>query len=92
MSLHNNSKKPWSLWQQRLHKELKRTKTLLPAGSSLLISVSGGQDSIAMLQLISDLQRLYKWKLHVWHGDHGWHEKSKIIAVELEQWCKKEQI
>ncbi len=92
MSLHTNSKKPWSLWHKRLHKELKRKNNLLPAGSSLLISVSGGQDSIVLLQLIIDLQRLYKWKLHVWHGDHGWHENSKKIADELEQWCKNKQI
>ncbi len=92
MSLLTNIEQPWSLWHQRLHKDLKRKKNLLPAGSSLLISVSGGQDSMALLQLILDLQRLYKWKIHVWHGDHGWHKKSKLIADELEQWCKNKKI
>ncbi len=92
MSLLTNIEQPWSLWHQRLHKDLKRKKNLLPAGSSLLISVSGGQDSMALLQLILDLQRLYKWKIHVWHGDHGWHKKSKLIADELEQWCKNKNI
>ncbi len=92
MSLDTNKKKPWSLWHRRLHKALKRKSNLLPAGSSLLISVSGGQDSIALLELICDLQRLHKWKLHVWHGDHGWHENSKKIADELEQWCKDKKI
>ncbi len=45
-------------------------------------------ESMAMLRLILDLQRIYKWKIHVWHGDHGWHQNSEHISNEIERWCK----
>ncbi len=47
---------------------------------------------MAMLKLIIDLQRLYKWKLTVWHGDHGWHKGSGQIATELRAWCVQRNI
>ncbi|AAQ00855.1 MULTISPECIES: tRNA lysidine(34) synthetase TilS [Prochlorococcus] len=84
--------KPWTKWHERLHKSLKSKSNLLPYGSSLLISVSGGQDSMALLKLILDLQRIYEWKVHVWHGDHGWHNQSRQIAEELEEWCKCQKL
>lgn len=42
---------------------------------------------MALLKLMIDLQRLHKWKLHIWHGDHGWHNQSGCIAKELKDWC-----
>ena len=92
MSLLNEHKKPWSKWHERLHKTLKSQSNLLPFGSSLLLAVSGGQDSMVLLKLILDLKRIYEWKLHIWHGDHGWHENSKQISLELEQWCIDKKI
>ena len=75
MTLPIDSSKNWSKWHERLHKALKNKGNLLPSESSILLSISGGQDSMALLQLILDLKRMYKWNIHVWHGDHGWHEK-----------------
>ncbi len=76
----------------RLHKRLKQHKSLLPSNSTLLLAISGGQDSMALLKLINDLKRLYKWQIEVWHGDHQWHPKSKKIEEELKLWCLKMQI
>ncbi|WP_320666771.1 tRNA lysidine(34) synthetase TilS [Prochlorococcus sp. MIT 1307] len=87
-----SNSKPWTPWHLRLHKKLITKKNLIPDGSSLLIAVSGGQDSMALLQLIVDLQRLHKWKLYVWHGDHGWHQKSGDIAKELKSWCEEKNL
>ena len=87
MKLSNKNEKDWSHWHDRLHKKLLSNKTLLPKHSALLISLSGGQDSMAMVKLIIDLGRIYSWKLHIWHGNHGWHKKSCQIAKELESWC-----
>ena len=84
--------KPWTPWHLRLHKQLLWNKNLLPSGASLLLAVSGGQDSMALLKLLLDLQRLYKWKLHVWHGNHGWHKQSTQTAKELERWCKERNL
>ena len=76
----------------RLHKRLKQNKSLLPSNSTLLLAISGGQDSMALLQLINDLKRLYKWQIEIWHGDHQWHSKSENIKEELKLWCLNRQI
>ena len=76
----------------RLHKRLKQNKSLLPSKATLLLAISGGQDSMALLKLIIDLRRLYKWEVEVWHGDHQWHNKSKKIEEELKLWCFHQQI
>ncbi|MEB3172831.1 MAG: tRNA lysidine(34) synthetase TilS [Cyanobacteriota bacterium] len=62
---------------------------LLPQGSALLLAVSGGQDSMALLGLLLGLQRLHGWRLVLWHGDHGWRDDSPQQAAELARWCKQ---
>ena len=47
---------------------------------------------MVLLKLIFDLQRLHQWKLHVWHGDHSWHNESGYIAKELKDWCHKRNL
>ena len=42
------TQKNWSSWHHKLHKEIITKKTLIPKGSNILISVSGGQDSMAL--------------------------------------------
>ena len=76
----------------RLHKRLKQNKSLLPNNSTLLLSISGGQDSMALLKLIIDLRRLHKWQIEIWHGDHQWHTSSDKIKKELKLWCLNNQI
>ncbi len=88
-------KKPpnhWSKWHNRLHNHLKANPSLLPSGKPLLISLSGGQDSMALTGLLLDLQKLHKWKLYVWHGDHNWHNKSSTFAKEIKEWCKEKHL
>ena len=78
---------PWTPWHDRLHRQLLRQPDLLPKKACLLLAVSGGQDSIALLVLLNDLVRLHHWDLLVWHGDHSWHAGSTAIAQELTEWC-----
>ena len=82
----------WTEWHHRLHKKLSKAKDLIPEGSCLLLSVSGGQDSMALTKLCIDLQRIYQWELNIWHGDHGWHKESGLIAKELKIWCEKRNL
>ena len=56
------------------------------------MSVSGGQDSMALLTLINDLKKLHNWSISVWHGDHQWHEKSSLYALELKDYCEDKNI
>ena len=87
MSQSAKKERSWSKWHMRLHKRLKQNKSLLPSNSTLLLAISGGQDSMALLKLMTDLKRLYKWHIEVWHGDHQWHDKSEKIEKELKLWC-----
>ncbi|WP_320663644.1 tRNA lysidine(34) synthetase TilS [Prochlorococcus sp. MIT 1223] len=92
MSRYQKIQMPWTTWHHRLHNKLEKDIDLLPKGSCLLLSVSGGQDSMVLVKLLLDLQRLHKWELNVWHGDHGWHQESSSIAKELKDWCEKEKL
>ena len=83
MSEKKFTQKNWSSLHHQLHKEILSKKILIPKGSDILISVSGGQDSMALLTLINDLKKLHNWSISVWHGDHQWHEKSSIYALSL---------
>ena len=92
MSQSSKNGRSWSKWHLRLHKRLKQNKSLLPSHSTLLLAISGGQDSMALLKLVIDLKRLYKWKVEIWHGNHQWHAKSEKIEKELRLWCLNNEI
>jgi len=78
----------WSGAHHRLHRHLRRHPELLPAGAPLLLAISGGQDSMAMLGLLRDLQPLHGWILRLWHGDHGWRAEGSRQAEELAAWAR----
>jgi len=88
----NFTQKNWSSWHHLLHREFLSKETLIPKGSNILISVSGGQDSMALLTLIDDLKNIHNWSISVWHGDHQWHEKSSLFALELKSYCEGKNI
>ena len=92
MSNKNSTQKNWTSWHHVLHKEILGNKTLIPDGANLLIAVSGGQDSMALLNLINDMKKQHNWVVNVWHGDHQWHEKSEKYALELKSYCNKKNI
>jgi len=92
MSQYSKNDRSWSKWHMRLHKRLKQNQSLLPSKATLLLAISGGQDSMALLKLILDLKRLYKWQVEIWHGDHQWHAQSERIEDELKLWCKVNKI
>uniref|UniRef100_UPI000471D691 tRNA lysidine(34) synthetase TilS n=1 Tax=Candidatus Synechococcus spongiarum TaxID=431041 RepID=UPI000471D691 len=77
----------WSRWHHRLHKSLLTSPDLLPSGASLLVAVSGGQDSLCLLRLLQDLQRLHHWSLQVFHGDHRWRPDSGANAAHVQSLC-----
>ena len=62
---------PWTTLHSQLHQIL-IDRQLLPVGSSIVIAVSGGQDSLCLGQLLRDLQSRWQWKLYIGHCDHGW--------------------
>ncbi len=86
------SKNNWTNWHHKFHKQFLHDEEFIPNGSNLLIAVSGGQDSMAMLTLIDDIKNQHDWKINVWHGDHQWHKDSSLFANQLENYCKKKGI
>ena len=80
----------WSPDHLRLHRLLRRRAALLPAEATLVLAVSGGQDSMALVALLQDLRRLYHWRLELWHGDHGWRLESASQAAALEAWADQQ--
>ncbi len=82
--------RPWGRDQTRLHRHLLRHPDLLPAGGSLLLAVSGGQDSMALTTLLLDLHHVHGWRLQLWHGDHGWRPDAAGQARELLSWARRQ--
>ena len=82
----------WSPYHLRLHRWLLHRADLLPDGAGLLLSVSGGQDSMALLGLLMDLRRLHHWQLQLWHGNHQLRPDSTEQAQELEAWARQQEL
>jgi tRNA(Ile)-lysidine synthase len=92
MSNKNSIQKNWTSWHHLLQKQILGNRTLIPDGANLLIAVSGGQDSMTLLNLINDMKTQHNWFVNVWHGDHQWHEKSETYALDLQSYCNKKNI
>jgi tRNA(Ile)-lysidine synthase len=57
----------------------------LPRGCRVLIAVSGGGDSIALLDLLAAAQSQHGLELIVAHVDHGIHPESGTVATSVER-------
>lgn len=79
----------WGLVHARLHQCL-RQHQWLPAQASILIGVSGGQDSLCLLRLLLDLQPHWHWQLQVVHCNHGWRSdaqaNTEFVQTLSEAW------
>lgn len=81
----------WTLLHAHLHRTL-RQRQLLPKGSRSLVAVSGGQDSLCLMQLLLDLQPKWQWKLAIVHCNHRWRDDSTANAKYVEQLASSWQI
>ena len=45
---------------------------------------------MALLGLARDLVRHHHWTVHIWHGNHGWHQDAQRCSDELKLWCQEQ--
>ncbi|MFM7614837.1 MAG: ATP-binding protein, partial [Synechococcales cyanobacterium] len=74
----------WSSIHGKLHRTL-RCQQLLPASQRLLVAVSGGQDSLCLMQVLLDLQPKWHWELAIAHCNHGWRMDADANAHHVAQ-------
>lgn len=63
-----------------------------PAGSSILIGLSGGVDSVVLLHLLASLAPQYSWKLSALHVHHGISPNADAWAEFCAELCKSHAI
>jgi tRNA(Ile)-lysidine synthase len=63
---------------------------LLCAGDGILVAVSGGPDSLALLHLLHDLKSQFALRLEVAHVEHGIRgEEAKRDAAFVQDWAER---
>ncbi len=73
----------WTPLHAKVHQTLGQ-RQLLPQGARVLLAVSGGQDSVCLLKLLSDLQSYWHWSVAIAHCDHRW-SSDQGISAHVEQ-------
>ncbi len=82
MALHGSTLPPEdrTLTITRLRRRVARASSTLPPmqqGATLVVAVSGGPDSLALLDILVRLAPPRKWNLHVAHVNHGLREHAE---------------
>lgn len=60
---------------------------LLEQGATVIVGLSGGPDSVALLHLLNELKDTYKLILVAAHIDHGWRPESEKEAEFCRDMC-----
>ncbi|MBX2865793.1 MAG: tRNA lysidine(34) synthetase TilS [Leptolyngbyaceae cyanobacterium MAG.088] len=81
----------WTPIHAKIHTLLK-ANVLLPKGSSILMAVSGGQDSLCLAKLLLDLRAKWDWHLAVVHCDHRWRADSGENAAHVSRLAQQWQL
>lgn len=81
----------WTSIHASVHRTI-RARALFQKGQSLLVAVSGGQDSLCLMQLLLDLQPKWNWVLAIAHCNHRWRSDSSANADYIEQLAQRWQV
>jgi tRNA(Ile)-lysidine synthase len=66
--------------------------SLVKRNDKVLVAVSGGPDSMALLFLLFDLRSRLNLTLHIAHLDHALRPESRLDALFVQEWAKKLKI
>ncbi|WP_375513569.1 tRNA lysidine(34) synthetase TilS [uncultured Nostoc sp.] len=77
----------WTPLHATIHRTM-RSRHLFERNQRLLVAVSGGQDSLCLIKLLSDLQSKWAWHLGIAHCDHRWRSDSEDNANHVENLAK----
>jgi len=69
---------------QKINKSLSE-RNLIEPKQKILITVSGGQDSICLMKILYELQKKWEWELGIVHCDHRWDVNSLVQAKHVAQ-------
>ncbi len=81
----------WTPLHAHLHHTLKH-RHLIPPTASLLVAVSGGQDSLCLIQVLRDLQPKWGWTLAIAHCNHNWRIDAAANADHIRQLAQSWQL
>ncbi|MEM7769183.1 MAG: tRNA lysidine(34) synthetase TilS [Cyanobacteria bacterium P01_A01_bin.37] len=73
----------WTPLHSRLHQTI-RQRGLFEKEQSILIAVSGGQDSLCLARLLLDLQPKWGWRLAIAHCNHRWAVDSPHLPAHVQ--------
>lgn len=60
-------------------------RKLITPGQHVLIAVSGGQDSVCVLNMLYRLSWNWNWKVSIVYCDHNWYPGSRMQGAHLSQ-------
>lgn len=66
-----------------------QTSNLIPAQSTVLVAVSGGRDSMALLHALNSLQEKFKFTLNAGHVNHRLRKTSNADAAFVQKQCEE---
>lgn len=72
--------------------EFIRTKIGLKPNSTIVIGVSGGPDSMALLHIMNEFKNTFGLKIICAHVNHNVREESEQERIDLEGYCSKNNI
>jgi len=72
---------------KKFNASLVRNNTIKPF-QSILICISGGQDSVSLYYLFKQIQRFWNWRIGIIYCDHLIHTKSIFNAYTIQKLVK----
>ena len=85
----NSQNRFTKLLRANLNAVLRSQPEMLPRDASLLVAVSGGQDSLCLAKLLQMQSAKFNWNLTIAHCDHRWRIDSSANAAHVENIAKE---